>query len=220
MKTVAIIQARMNSSRFYGKVMMDVAGKPMLQRIVERVRRSAVDQVVVATSTAQDDDVIWAFCEDHHIARFRGDEQDVLQRYYRCAKVFAAQVIVRITADCPLIDPEIIDDCLAVRKNSHYCSNIFPSRSFPDGLDVEVFTIEFLDNAERHARDLNAREHVTIWMQENSVGKPSSIANLITQPNLSHLRWTVDTPEDLPFILRVYHELAEPFSWKEVLAFE
>jgi len=220
MKTVAIIQARMNSSRFYGKVMMDVAGKPMLQRIVERVRRSAVDQVIVATSTASDDDVIWAFCEDHHIARFRGDEQDVLQRYYRCAKSFAAQVIVRITADCPLIDPEIIDDCLKARGESPYCSNIFPSRSYPDGLDVEVFTLGCLDDAERHARELNAREHVTLWMQENAVGKPPPIVNLTTQPNLSHLRWTVDTPEDLPFILHVYQELSGPFSWKEVLALE
>lgn len=214
MKTVAIVQARMNSSRFPGKIMMDIDGKPMVQRVVERVRRSAVDQVIVATTTTPADDCLWHFCEDHRIALFRGDENDVLRRYYACAKGVAAQVIVRITADCPLIDPDIINECLHIRGDMPYCSNIFPTRQYPDGLDVEVFTMAALDEAERKANSPFDREHVTPWMQRHL---PFTGLFDMDTTDYSHLRWTVDTPDDLPFICHVYEQLQEPFSWKEAL---
>ena len=143
MKTVAIIQARMGSTRLPGKVLAPIAGNPMLWHVVERTRRAkALDQVMVATSENSKDDAVAEFCTESAIDCFRGSEEDVLDRYYQAARQFTDSTIVRITADCPLVDPGVADKVVGAYQDGpyDYVTNIFP-RSFPKGLDVEVFSL-------------------------------------------------------------------------------
>jgi glutamate-1-semialdehyde 2,1-aminomutase/spore coat polysaccharide biosynthesis protein SpsF len=203
MKTVAIIQARMSSSRLPGKVLAEVGGRPMLARVVERVSRAGeVDLVVVATSTSPADDAVAQFCRDHGVECFRGDEQDVLDRFYQTAKAHHARTIVRITADCPLIDPRIIDRVVRTlqQENADYASNTDPP-TFPDGLDVEAFTFAALEKAWREARKAVEREHVTPYLRQSEQFRRCNVAH---STDLSRHRWTVDEPADLEFVRRVY----------------
>lgn len=216
MRTIAIIQARMQSQRFPGKVLADIAGKPMLLRVVERARRClTLDQVIVATSTHNADNPIIRLCEQHDIPRFRGDEADVLKRYYQCAQAFSGKRIVRITADCPLVDPGIISTLLRIRGKSEFASNIYPHRDFPDGLDVEVFDFPLLQRAHEEATSPEDREHVTPWMHRHCT---NTYACLSHDPTLSTIRWTVDEPADLDFPIAAYQQLIEPFTWQDTLA--
>ncbi|HEY2990939.1 MAG TPA: aminotransferase class III-fold pyridoxal phosphate-dependent enzyme [Candidatus Binatia bacterium] len=204
-RTVAIVQARMGASRFPGKVLAEIEGRPMLWRVVERARRSRLlDLVAVATSTNSADDAIAVFCAEAGIECFRGGETDVLDRYYQAAKTYGADPIVRITADCPLIDPEVADKVIQaqLRDGSDYATNTLRS-AYPDGLDVEVFSFAALERAWREATLAADREHVTSYFRNSRGFRISDVSNG-DDPAVGRFRWTVDHPSDLEFVRAVY----------------
>ena len=169
-KVLAIIQARMGSTRFPGKVMTDLAGRPLLDHVVKRAQQAHMLTLVrVATSDCPADDIIAQFCKEEEIPYFRGSEEDVLDRFYHAAEHFSADVIVRLTADCPLLDPEIIDRVVKFFQSGEYdyVSNTRIEPTYPDGLDTEVFRYSALERAWREACLRSEREHVTpyIWKQ-------------------------------------------------------
>jgi spore coat polysaccharide biosynthesis protein SpsF len=215
-KVVAIIQARMGSTRLPGKVMMDIVGKPMLWHIINRVQRSQLlDEIVVATTTRKEDSVIAALAAECGTGVFLGSDWDVLDRYYRCAKKARTGTVVRITADDPFKDPAVTD--LMVRTyldhkgGVDYVSNTIRP-TFPEGLDVEVFSYSALEDAWANAKDAFDREHVTAYLWRN----PDRFRLLNVENelgDLSHMRWTVDTPEDLAFARAIYERL---FDKKEI----
>jgi len=206
-KIVAIIQARMGSTRLPGKVMKEIVGFPMLWHVVNRLKHSILlDRIVVATTINSKDDIIEDFCKKNNIELFRGNEDDVLDRYYMSAKHFEADIIVRITSDCPLIDPYIVD--LVIRKhmncNVDYTSNTL-KRTYPLGLDTEVFNFSSLEKAYYEAKENYQREHVTVYFYENpNLFKLQNVENSI---NLSYLRWTVDEERDFQFVSEIYNRL-------------
>jgi spore coat polysaccharide biosynthesis protein SpsF len=219
MKTVAIIQARMTSTRLYGKVMAEVGGRPLLSHVVSRAQQAVtIDLVTVATSDRSTDDVIAQFCRGGNIPCVRGSEDNVLDRYYQAAKHFEAGVIARLTADCPLLDPTLIDKVVRFfyAGDYDYVSNTLEP-SYPDGLDTEVFKRQALARAWREARLKSEREHVTtyIWKQPNLF----HLGCVKNDQDLSKLRWTVDEHEDLEFVRRVYDHLGTQrhFGMAEVL---
>ena len=216
---VAIIQARMGSSRLPGKSMADIEGRPMLWHVIQRVKRAnLVDRVVVATSTKAADDAIEQMCRDNGVSCYRGSEQDVLDRYYVAARGEKAGQIVRITADCPLIDPEVIDRVVRrfQRGDLDYASNAMV-RSYPDGLDTEVFSFSALERAWHEATKASEREHVTPYLRSEKF----RTANVESESTslYQHYRWTVDEAEDLDFIRAVYRSMQEKevFGVKDVL---
>ena len=220
MKTVLVIQARMGSSRLPGKVLMDLNGAPMLERVLQRVRRCAtVDEIWVATSNQPADVAIIDFCERQGVAAFAGSESDVLSRYARVASRSDADQVVRVTADCPLIDPELIDAVVKQRvdEQADYASNFFPKRWYPRGLDVEVLTRSTLDAIDREAEQPRCREHVTLSIYENPGNfRIASVQNGCDQ---SKFRWTVDTPQDLQLIRKIYRHFGDAsFDWQDVLS--
>ncbi len=172
LNVVAIIQARMSSSRLPGKVLLDIAGKPMLQWVVERVRQApGVSEVVVATTDNPADDPIEEFCVKNNILIFRGNQFDVLDRYYQTAKLVNADVIVRVTADCPLIDPNEVDNLLNefFERKVDFAANRLPPpwhRTFPIGLDVEIASFAALERAWNEATEIHDREHVMPYLYE------------------------------------------------------
>jgi glutamate-1-semialdehyde 2,1-aminomutase/spore coat polysaccharide biosynthesis protein SpsF len=214
---VAIIQARMGSSRFPGKSLADIAGHPMLWQVVNRVRAARlVDKVVVATSDKGTDDPIAAFCERERIPCFRGDEQDVLDRYYWAASAHKAGVVVRITADCPLIDSSVIDYVISEFKQGgcEYVSNTL-RYTLPDGLDAEVFSFEALTQAWSEARKPSEREHVTPYLKTTKFRSRNVEAACDGLPGTQ--RWTVDHPADLEFVRAIYAEFLEAnFGYQDV----
>lgn len=220
MKVVAIIQARMGSTRLAGKVLEDLAGEPVLARVVNRTRRAPrVDDVVIATTAQPSDDVIVGLCQERGWPVFRGSEEDVLDRYYQAALAFQADVIVRITSDCPLIEPEIIDrvvsEFLSRRPKVEYVSNSL-ERTFPLGLDVEIMSFEALEKAWQEDDNPAWREHVTPYIWHHP--KQFSICNVANDTDYSYMRWTVDTIEDLIFVRKIYEQFQnDAFSWTEVL---
>jgi spore coat polysaccharide biosynthesis protein SpsF len=221
--TIAIIQARMSSSRLPGKVLLDIAGQPMLVRVVERTSKAkSLDGVIVATTTESPDDAIAALCAKRGYACYRGSVNDVLDRYYQAARAFQAGVVVRITADCPVIDPDLIDQAVGelLRSGADFVANRLPPpwhRTYPIGLDLEVCTFQALERAWRETDQPHQREHVMPYLYEEE-GRFHSI-QLDHDPDYGHLRWTVDTPEDLELIRRVYEHFGgqDDFSWLDVL---
>ncbi len=219
MKTTAIIQARMGSTRLPGKVLMDLGGETVLARVVGRLRRATrIDEIVVATTKSAPDDAIVQECFRLQVPSFRGSENDVLDRYYRAARVCAAGVVVRITSDCPVIDPELVDETIRVFKEQcgDYASNSFP-RTYPRGLDAEVFSMSALEQAWRDARELYEREHVTPYFYERP-----ELFQLVSQRgriDYSQYRWTLDTAEDLALLRTIYARFSnqDDFSWSEVI---
>ena len=201
MTVVAIIQARMGSTRFPGKVLAEINNQPLLEILIARVRRSkSIEKIVVATTTEADDDVLCDWLNVNHIEYFRGSERDVLDRFWNCAKLFNADIVVRITADDPLKDPDIIDEIVGVLQSSgviDYASNTLKP-SYPEGLDIEAFRFWALAKAHAEALLDSEREHVTPFIWKNS--KIFKLHNLEMSPDLSAWRWTVDKPEDLDFI--------------------
>ena len=219
MNIVAIIQARMGSSRLPGKVSMDLGGETVLGRVVRRLQRSRhISKIVVATTTVPADEVIVAECDRLEVLCFRGSEHDVLDRYYQAARANAADAVVRITSDCPLIDPELVDETVEVFRDEHadYASNVFP-RTYPRGLDTEVFSFDALDRAWREAREAHQREHVTPYLYEHP--QIFKLASLSGAADYSRYRWTLDTREDLELLRAIYSRFdgRDDFSWKEVL---
>jgi len=219
MNIVAIIQARMGSSRLPGKVLMDLGGETVLGRVVRRLQRSRhISKIVVATTTVPADEVMVAECDRLEVLCFRGSEQDVLDRYYQAARANAADAVVRVTSDCPLIDPELVDETVEVFRDKHadYASNVFP-RTYPRGLDTEVFSFDALDRAWREAREAHQREHVTPYLYEHP--QIFKLASLSGAADYSRYRWTLDTREDLELLRAIYSRFdgRDDFSWKEVL---
>ena len=226
-KVVAIIQARMGSSRLPGKVLLDIAGEAMLARVVKRCQRAlSVDLVVVATSDEPADDAVERFCLEQDYLFFRGSLHDVLDRYYRAARRFEAAIVVRVTADCPLIDPVVIDQVVDALFGGQpapqwdFTANRLPppwKRSYPIGLDVEVCTFTALEQAWKEAKEAHQREHVMPYLYEQEGRFRVLVLDHI--PDFGHLRWTVDTPEDLALVRQIYAHFSgkDDFSWLEVI---
>lgn len=220
MKIVAIIQARMGSTRLPGKVLMDLAGEPMLARVVKRTKRAQMlDDVVVGTTVEPADEAIVCLCSERRWNFFRGSQEDVLDRYYHAAIAHGADVVVRITSDCPLIEPEIVDS--VVREflqsgDAAYVSNTLPPRTFPRGLDVEVISFTALARAWREDDNPTWREHVTPYIYCHP--EKFVLKAVMNTDDFSHMRWTVDTIEDLVFVRKVYDYFGhDAFSWRDVL---
>jgi len=214
---VALIQARMGSTRFPGKSLVDVAGHPMLWQVIERVRAAAtVDKVVVATTDKPSDDPIAALCGDEGIPCFRGSADDVLDRFYQAARAHQADAIVRITGDCPLIDPAVIDKIVSRFRHGDcdYASNVL-RYTYPDGLDTEVFSFSALEAAWREASSPAEREHVTPYLRSEKFRRANVESEI---PVARGCRWTVDDPEDLEFVRKAYAGLPRQcFGYRDVL---
>jgi spore coat polysaccharide biosynthesis protein SpsF len=209
----------MGSTRLPGKVLEDIGGKTMLARVVLRTKQARLlKEAVVATTTSKKDDAIVDECQRFDFSVFRGDEQDVLDRYYQAALANKLDIIVRITSDCPLIDPTIIDRVIDVflSKEPDYASNVV-KRCYPVGLDVEVMTIKALEQAWREAEQPYERAHVTPFIYQN----PSLFRLLRISGDIdySHYRWTVDTQEDLVFIRTIYKRFGntDNIGWEKVI---
>lgn len=246
MNVLAIIQARMKSSRLPDKVMLDIHGKPMLTRVIERVQlASLINRVMVATTNGPDEDPIADLCQTTGIDCYRGNLNDVLDRYYQAAQKYQPDIVVRITADCPLIDPGLIDETVGVMIGSgpataiwkpqadaekysassadiawDYASTRLPPpwhRTFPIGLDVEACRFQALVRAWKEATAPFEREHVMPYFYD----LPNRFRCIIADwpVDLGHYRWTVDTEADLALIREVYARLeGKPFTWLDVLA--
>ena len=200
----------MGSTRLPGKVLMDLAGRPMLQQQLRRLSQCRrVDDITVATTTDGSDDPVVSLAHEVGLRCFRGSEGDVLSRYLGAAEDSGADIIVRITGDCPLIDPELVDRvALELQENASrydYASNVL-ERTYPRGLDAEAFTRDALDRLERLAQSPRDREHVTTYLREERPDLFLRCSVADTEDN-SDLRWTVDTPEDLALVRQIYQEL-------------
>ncbi|WP_376797503.1 cytidylyltransferase domain-containing protein [Thermogemmatispora sp.] len=223
MKVSAIIQARLGSTRLPGKVLSDLAGEPMLARVVRRTARAvSISEVIVATTSEKADENIVRLCAERNWSCFRGDEKDVLDRYYRAAVESLSDVVVRITSDCPLIDPSVIDvlvtKFLDLQPDIDYACNFLPKRTFPRGLEVEVMRFDALKKAWREDQNPVWREHVTPYIQRN-VDK-FRIFGIQNATDYSHMRWTVDTKEDLLFVRCIYDHFGHDyFSQNDVIEF-
>lgn len=237
-KVVAIIQGRMSSSRLPGKILADIAGQPMLSRVYVRTSRAkTLDEVIFATTTDASDDPVVEYCDFSGIPFTRGSLYDVLDRYYQAAKEARADVVVRITADCPVIDSGLIDNVVDTLLEGDYdfvCNRLPPpwTRTYPIGLDVEACTFKVLARAWKEAKEPQHREHampyfyegvelttVNRQLQTGLSPRGYNIALLHHTTDFGDYRWTVDTPEDLEFIREVYARFGgrDDFSWKEVL---
>jgi spore coat polysaccharide biosynthesis protein SpsF len=221
---VAIVQARMGSRRLPGKVLADIAGQPMLARVVARVRRACtLDEVVVATSRLVEDDPIAELCRQMEVPCSRGSAEDVLDRYHQAAVEHQAEVIVRITGDCPLIDPDLIDETVRGFQSASppvdfACNRLSWDRTYPIGTDTEVCSRKALDEAWREADRAHQREHVMPYLYEHP-DRFRIIQVRSSDPSLGGLRWTVDEADDLAFVREVYTRFdgRDDFSWREVL---
>jgi glutamate-1-semialdehyde 2,1-aminomutase len=222
MKIVAILQARMKSTRLPGKVLKPILGKPLLALQLERVGRARrIDQLVVATSVDASDDPLEDLCRTLQVSCFRGDFEDVLSRYYHAAQAYSANHIVRLTGDCPIADPAVIDQVIEfyLAGDYDYASNAIRP-TFPDGLDIEVFRFRCLDEAFHEAKLPSQREHVTPFI--NSQPDRYKLGNYENKVDLNHLRWTVDEPADFELVQSIYEALypGNPsFSTADVIDF-
>lgn len=207
MNIIVILQARMSSSRLPNKVLKLIANKPMLQLQIERIQQAKlIDKIIVATSNQREDDAINLLCEQLNITCYRGSLSNVLDRFYRVANEYNADHIVRLTGDCPLIDPQIIDSVieLHLKQRGDYTSNCrIPC--LPDGLDVEVFTKAALNSSWQQATKPSEKEHVTQFMRNHD--ELFTLIDYQYSPDLSAYRWTVDEPDDFEFVTQVYQKL-------------
>lgn len=221
-KIVAIIQARMGSTRLPGKVLLEIAGKPMLVWDMERIQRAKkIDEIVIATTTKSADDKIISLCREYGWNYFRGSEDDVLDRYYRAALEYKGKAIVRITSDCPLIEPtlidQVIDKYISEEPDVDYVSNNYPLRTYPRGLDTEIISFSALERCWKEDTNPLFREHVAAAYIADNADK-FRIFEVNNDRNLSSMRWTVDTPEDFEFVSQVYHHFGDMvFSWTDIL---
>lgn len=221
MEYLVIIQARMGSSRLPNKVLKELCGKPMLQHIVDRVQKSKyIDHVVVATTVKEEDKKIEELCCRMSVDCYRGSEDDVLDRYYQAASRYKPKNVVRITADCPFIDPVIIDQIIHIHEigDYDYTSNTLVE-TYPDGLDTEVFKFSVLERAWKEAHLASEREHVTPYIKFKGQFKRYSVEY---RPSLANKRWTVDTETDFAVVTQVYNALYDQdniFLMRDILDF-
>ncbi len=214
MKRVVIMQARMTSTRLPGKVLVDLAGRPMLAQQIARLRRcAAIDAIVVATTVNATDDPVAALAAAEGIEVFRGDEKDVLGRYLGAARAARADVVVRVTADCPLIDPAVLDRVVGalLEGGCDYASNTL-KRSYPRGLDAEAFHMDVLERMARLGSSPMAREHVT-WFLHRERPDLFLLREVVDAQDASDLRWTVDTADDLALMRKIYELGGMPERW-------
>lgn len=234
-RTIAIVQARLGSERLPGKVLHDIGGQPMLNRVISRLRRcSSLDDIVVATTDNPADRPLVKYCHQQAWNCFVGSEHDVLDRYLQSAQKFSADRIVRITADCPLIDPNVVDATVATalaNPQADYVCNFHPARRLPRGLDCETLTRVTLERLHTLTElgmanfDAAYREHVTLFLyrHENEFTTLSAKESILEPgEDWSHLRWTVDTPADLELVRTIFRYFAaqqptDDFGWREVL---
>jgi spore coat polysaccharide biosynthesis protein SpsF len=203
--TFIIVQARMGSTRLPGKILKEVMGRPLLGYQIERLKKiNHVDDVIIATTTNPSDDRVVGLCKDINCSYFRGSEDDVLLRYHETAIEFCAKKIIRINADCPLIDPKVVERIIKYfNVNSDkfdYVSNILEP-SYPIGLHTEMFSIDALQKANENTDDLIEREHVTPYIYRNP--DLFRLGSVVLDDNLCHFRWTVDYPEDFILIKNI-----------------
>lgn len=219
-RVIGIVQARFRSTRLPGKVLLPLAGEPMIARVVRRTKRSAtLERTVVATTVSGEDDRIVDLCRSRDWPCERGSEEDVLDRYYRTALAHRADVVVRITSDCPVIDPGIVDRVVREFQaaNCDYASNTLEPRTYPRGLDVEVVSFKALRTAWQEDRSPTWREHVTPFVYRHP--EAFRLHRVPHDEDLSHHRWTVDTREDYELVRRIYDYFRnDDFVWTEVLA--
>jgi len=219
MRLVAIIQARMGSTRLPGKALADIEGKPMLEHVVGRVRRMArLSEVVVATTRSPQDEPIVNTCDGIGVRVFRGSEQDVLDRYWQACRSFEADGVVRISSDCPLIDPgesTRVADAFLAQAPDFAANDLKPS--YPVGLGTEVMTTAALETAWREAKQPYERQHVAPYIYQHP--ERFRLVNVAAPSDHSDLRWTVDTAQDLDFVRAVYARLGGNgmFDWHAVL---
>ena len=218
MKVVALVQARMGSTRLPGKVLKPIVGKSMIELLLTRLSKSSeLDEIVVATSKDAKNDELQLVVESLGYRCTRGSEKDVLSRFYESAKFIGADVVVRITGDCPLVDSKLVDECIKGYNNSNvdYFSNINPL-TYPDGLDIEVISFESIERANNEAKSKFDREHVTPYIRNSDNFSQSSMQHT---EDLSNQRWSVDEPEDLIVVTNVFEYFSPNifFDWKDVL---
>lgn len=218
MKVVAIVQARMGSIRLPGKVLKKINGRTIIQLLLQRLSQSKeIDQIIVATSNNPENDKLQSTVETLGYNCFRGSEKNVLSRYYEAAKFFNADIVVRVTGDCPLIDSMLVDECIKGFKlfNVDYFSNTLP-RSYPDGLDVSVMSFKTLKTANDKAISNFDKEHVTSFIRNSSEFSKKSLQH---NKNFSNLRWTLDNQEDLNVIKNIFNYFSPNifFNWLEIL---
>ena len=207
MKIVALVQARMGSTRLPGKVLKLIVGKPMIELLLMRLSKSSeLDDIVVATSKEDQNDQLQSVVESLGYQCFRGSEKDVLNRLYESAKSVNADVIVRITGDCPLVDPVLVDQCIQGFKKSKvdYFSNVNPA-TYPDGLDIEVMSFTSIERANNEANSEFDREHVTPYIRNSSSFVKGSMNHT---EDLSDQRWSVDEPEDFIVVTNVFENFS------------
>lgn len=219
LKTVAIVQARMGSTRFPKKVMRTICGTPMIGLVLKRLTNAKfIDQILLATSGDPSNDPLAKYVSELGYAVYRGSEDDVLDRYYRVAKEASANLVVRVTGDCPLIDPVIVDEIILKFLDSDvdYASNNAPP-TFPHGLDAEIFTFQALEEAWIQAKTSQEREHVTPFISQSEKFRK---VNHSYDADFSGERWTVDEPEDFEVVQKVfeYFKPQEDFGWLDVLS--
>lgn len=224
-KVVAIIQARMASSRLPGKILKQIGHQPSLAWMVSRVKRAnLIDQVVIATTEDASDEAVVAFCEAWGFECYRGSMHDVLDRVYQAAKAYQADVVVRLTGDCPFIDPGLLDSNLKSFLTAipplDFAANRLPppyERSIPIGLDAEYCYFDGLETIWREAKEKHQREHVMPYFYEHP--DRFNILHIVHEPNYGHHRWTVDTPEDLEMVRRIAEQFngRDDFSWLEIV---
>lgn len=230
MSTVAIIQARMNSTRLPGKVLRPLVGRPMLWHIFRRLgQASRIDKIVVATSSSLSDKAIRRYCRSQGIAVFAGPEKDVLDRFYQAARSFQASRVVRITGDCPLTDPAVVDQVIEMVQEEGYdfagvatgAGAVFLKEGrFPDGLDAECFSFQSLETAWSESTSPSDREHVTPYIWQNN--DRFRVGMLTADRDYGQYRWTVDTEADLQLVRKIYSGLYPEnsfFSMQDVLEF-
>jgi spore coat polysaccharide biosynthesis protein SpsF len=209
MRKLIIVQARMTSTRLPGKVMKIVCDKPLLEHLINRLRRvKYADQVVIATTVNDTDNQIVNLCKELGTLYYRGSEGDVLGRYYEAAVEYGGDIIIRITSDCPVIDPEVVDYLINFFANNiekyDYVSNTL-ERSYPKGMDAEITSFDTLKEAHFNAYDPFDREHVTPFIKMRP--QQFRLYNILYKADMSRYRWTVDTPADLELITKIYDAL-------------
>ena len=223
MKTTLIIQARMGSSRLPGKVLEEIAGRPMLDWTVQRGKRARlIDELIVATTTDDADEPIVDWARANQVRIYRGSVYDVLDRFYHAALGSGADRVVRVTGDCPLIDPELIDALIRFYEDegADFAANRLPPpwrRTYPIGLDEEIVSMAWLTRAFREAEALYEREHVMPWFY-NTEGR-CRVRIMDHDPDYGRHRWTVDTPEDLAMMRALFRLIPDPLTigWLDVL---
>lgn len=225
LKKIAIIQARMSSTRLPGKILKEICGIPMLQIQIERLKRCMlIDQIVIATTESQKDDVVIDLCNKLSISTFRGSESDVLSRYFKTATYYDSDVIIRFTSDCPLIDPKLVDDIIEFycNHNEHYdyVSNGI-IQTYPRGMDTEVFNYSVLKSAFESSKEKYEKEHVTPFIYDPKNG--FKMYNFSSTINLNHYRLTVDTIEDFILVDKIFNSLYKKrgygFTLEDIIEF-